>query len=100
MGQRLGRCLVINPGSAGEARDMRNGRLLTCCVLDTASGELVFKDYEDPRFAKPAQGPFRDGPTPGRPERFAAYTNIPSVVASHRRPVNQSTDRPPNLEEA
>jgi putative phosphoesterase len=50
MAERLGRCLVINPGSAGEARDHRNGRLLTCCVLDTASGELTFKDYEDPRF--------------------------------------------------
>jgi putative phosphoesterase len=51
MAERMERCLVINPGSAGEARDMRNGRLLTCCVLDTASGELTFKDYEDPRFA-------------------------------------------------
>src|SRR5215213_9544045 len=49
MAERLGRCLVINPGSAGEARDHRNGRLLSCCVLDTTSGEITFKDYEDPR---------------------------------------------------
>jgi putative phosphoesterase len=50
MAERMGRCLVINPGSAGEARDMRNGRLLTCCVLDVESGEVTFTDYEDPRF--------------------------------------------------
>jgi putative phosphoesterase len=50
MAERLGRCLVINPGSAGEARDHRNGRLLTCCVLDVESGEVTFTDYEDPRF--------------------------------------------------
>jgi putative phosphoesterase len=50
MAERLGRCLVINPGSAGEARDHRNGRLLTCCVLDVSSGEVTFTDYADPRF--------------------------------------------------
>ena len=50
MAERLGRCLVINPGSAGEARDSRNGRALSCCVLDVASGEVTFTDYPDPRY--------------------------------------------------
>jgi putative phosphoesterase len=48
MAERMGSCLVINPGSAGEARDFSNGRLLSCCVLDTASGEVVFHNYADP----------------------------------------------------
>jgi len=39
------------PINGKRARDHRNGRLLTCCVLDTASGEVTFTDYEDPRFA-------------------------------------------------
>jgi hypothetical protein len=36
---------VINPGSAGEARDPRNGRRLSCAVLDTASDEVVVTDF-------------------------------------------------------
>ena len=47
--RRVGRVLVINPGSAGEARDHRNGRLLSCAVLDTASEEVQLFDYPDPR---------------------------------------------------
>jgi putative phosphoesterase len=43
--RRLGRVLVINPGSAGEARDPRNGRRLSCAVLDTASEEVVVTDF-------------------------------------------------------
>src|SRR5260370_22033740 len=35
--RRVGKVLVINPGSAGEARDHRNGTQLSCAVLDTAS---------------------------------------------------------------
>jgi putative phosphoesterase len=35
--RRVGKVLVINPGSAGEARDQGNGRQLSCAVLDTAS---------------------------------------------------------------
>jgi putative phosphoesterase len=45
--RRVGRVLVINPGSAGEARDSRNGRQLSCAVLDTASEEVVVTDYPD-----------------------------------------------------
>lgn len=44
----VGRVLVVNPGSAGEPRDHRNGFKLSCAVLDTQSGEVVFHHYDDP----------------------------------------------------
>jgi len=47
--RRFGRVLVVNPGSAGEARDHRNFRQLSCAVLDTASEEVRVIDYPDPR---------------------------------------------------
>jgi putative phosphoesterase len=47
--RRIGRVLVVNPGSAGDARDARNGGLLTCAVLDTASEEVRLIDYADPQ---------------------------------------------------
>jgi putative phosphoesterase len=47
--RRIGRVLVINPGSAGEARDHRNGRRLSCAVLDTASEEVEILDFPDPQ---------------------------------------------------
>jgi putative phosphoesterase len=40
MAQRIGRALVINPGSAGDARDHANGRRLSYAVLDTGSDEV------------------------------------------------------------
>jgi len=43
--ERVGRALVINPGSAGDARDHRNGRQLSCAVLDPASEEVRIIDY-------------------------------------------------------
>ena len=46
---RIGRVLVINPGSAGEARDHRNGRQLSCALLDTTSEEVRIIDFPDPR---------------------------------------------------
>ncbi len=46
---RVGRVLVINPGSAGEARDSFNPGHLSCAVFDTASEEVVVLDYPDPR---------------------------------------------------
>ena len=46
---RIGNVLVINPGSAGEARDHRNGRQLSCAVLDLATEEVKLIDYPDPR---------------------------------------------------
>jgi putative phosphoesterase len=46
--RRVGGALVINPGSAGEARDSGNGRQLSCAVLDTATEEVVLTDFPDP----------------------------------------------------
>lgn len=40
--------LVINPGSAGHARDQRNGRQLSYCVLDTCSDQAIIENYPDP----------------------------------------------------
>jgi putative phosphoesterase len=48
MAERVGRVLVINPGSAGEARDARNAFRLSYAVLDTSSGEVAFHDFQDP----------------------------------------------------
>lgn len=47
--RRVGRVLVVNPGSAGEARDAGNGRRLSCAVLDTVSEEVVVTDFPDVR---------------------------------------------------
>jgi putative phosphoesterase len=46
--RRIGRVLVVNPGSAGEARDPRNGGQLSCAVLDTATEEVVLRDFPPP----------------------------------------------------
>lgn len=43
--RRVGRVLVVNPGSAGDGRDPRNGRQLSCAVLDTATEEVVVRDF-------------------------------------------------------
>jgi putative phosphoesterase len=51
--KRIGRVLVINPGSAGDARDSRNERQLSCAVLDTVSEEVRLIDYPDPRYFQP-----------------------------------------------
>ncbi len=48
--KRVGSVLVINPGSAGDARDSRNGRQLSCAVLDLVSEEVRVIDYPDPRY--------------------------------------------------
>ena len=48
MARRVGRTLVINPGSAGESRDPRNGFQLSYAVLDTEGEEVTFGDYPDP----------------------------------------------------
>ncbi len=46
MAVRVGRTLVINPGSAGQAIDVSNGRRLSYAVLETSSGEVVFDDFD------------------------------------------------------
>lgn len=50
--RRIGRVLVINPGSAGDGRDHRNGRQLSCAVLDTATEEARVIDYPDRRYVR------------------------------------------------
>jgi putative phosphoesterase len=45
--QRVGKVLVINPGSAGEARDNSNGRQLSCAMLDTMTEEVVLTNFPD-----------------------------------------------------
>jgi putative phosphoesterase len=50
--KRVGSVLVINPGSAGDARDSRNNRQLSCAVLDMSSEEVRVIDYADPRYAR------------------------------------------------
>jgi len=47
--RRIGRVLVINPGSAGDARDSANERQLSCAVLDTTTEEVVITDFPDGR---------------------------------------------------
>ena len=47
--RRVGKVLVINPGSAGDARDTGNGRQLSCAVPDTVSEEVAVTDYPEPR---------------------------------------------------
>ncbi len=48
MAQRFGQTLVINPGSAGDPRDHRNGFQLSCATWDTTTEEVIFYDYPDP----------------------------------------------------
>lgn len=50
--KRVGSVLVINPGSAGDARDSSNNRQLSCAVLDLSSEEVQVIDYPDPRHAR------------------------------------------------
>jgi putative phosphoesterase len=48
--RRVGRVLVINPGSAGDGRDSNNGRQLSCGILDTKTDEVEVINFPDPRF--------------------------------------------------
>lgn len=48
MAARAGKTLIVNPGSCGEARDHRNGFLLSAAVLDTQTDEVTFIDFPDP----------------------------------------------------
>ena len=45
MVHQLGRPLVINPGSVGQARDHHNGKRLSYAVLDPATGEVEIDNY-------------------------------------------------------
>src|SRR5262249_30271663 len=45
LGRRLGRGLVINPGSAGRAPTQGSARRWSCAVLDPATEQVVVTDY-------------------------------------------------------
>ena len=51
--QRVGHSLILNPGSAGEARGAGADAdaFLSCALLDTESREAVFLRYPDPTSA-------------------------------------------------
>ncbi len=49
--RRVGRVLVINPGSAGEARYDGSTWQLSCAILDTATEEVERIDFSDPHYA-------------------------------------------------
>lgn len=48
MARRVGRGLVVNPGSCGEARDHRNNFRLSYAILDTETEEVTFDHFDDP----------------------------------------------------
>jgi putative phosphoesterase len=48
LAHRVQGTVVVNPGSAGQPRDPRNGFRSTFAVLDTQSGEVVIHTYDDP----------------------------------------------------
>jgi putative phosphoesterase len=68
MAERVGRALVINPGSAGEPRDHRNGFQLSCAVLDTSNGEVEFHHFDDPTRPKVDPAHIPTGPSGRQPE--------------------------------
>jgi putative phosphoesterase len=49
--RRVGRVLVINPGSAGEARYGGSNWQLSCAILDTSTDAVELIDFPDPRYA-------------------------------------------------
>ena len=49
MAKRIGRALVINPGSAGDPRDPNNDFQVSYAVLDTVTEEVTFDSFPDPQ---------------------------------------------------
>jgi putative phosphoesterase len=66
MAAPVGRALVINPGSCGEARDHRNGFRLSWAMLDTETEEVAFDHFDDPTRppVRPPSGPEAAQPQP------------------------------------
>jgi putative phosphoesterase len=69
MAERVGRTLVINPGSCGEPRDARNSFQLSYAILDTASDEVTFDDFQDPTRAAVDPSIIPGGASPQRAHR-------------------------------
>ena len=47
--RRIGDVLVVNPGSTGDGRDMRNARQLSFAVIDTTTRDVSIIDFPDPK---------------------------------------------------
>ena len=78
MAERVGRTLVINPGSAGEPRDARNAFQLSYAVLDTATDEVLFDNFPDPTRAAVDPSIIPGGASPQRrPGNEPAPPNTP-----------------------
>jgi len=45
MVERVGRALVINPGSVGQARDPANGKHLSFAILDTSTDDVYIENF-------------------------------------------------------
>lgn len=54
---RINGTTIINPGSAGQPRDPKNGFRSSFAILDTQSGEVTLEVYDDP-VHKPQDGPY------------------------------------------
>lgn len=48
LARRIGRTLIVNPGSAGEPRDPHNDFQLSYAVLDTVDEAVTFGNFPDP----------------------------------------------------
>lgn len=48
--QHVGGVLVVNPGSTGDGRDLRNDRQLSFSVMDLDAMEVSVTDFADPRY--------------------------------------------------
>jgi putative phosphoesterase len=51
MATRVGRTLVVNPGSAGQGGDPDHPGVLSYAILDTESDEVTIHRFENPVFA-------------------------------------------------
>ncbi len=77
MAERIGRTLVINPGSVGEPRDARNGFQVSYAILDTETDEVRFTNFADPTRAAvdPAIIPGGAGDRGGAPRNEPSTPN-------------------------
>jgi predicted phosphodiesterase len=51
MARRVGRALVVNPGSVGMSDQPERGDDVGYAVVDTGSGEVTFRSFANPRRA-------------------------------------------------
>lgn len=91
MAQRVGRALVVNPGSAGDGRDHRNGRKLSYAVLDTATDQVLIDNFEvgDSEIPEFVEALGRTMIPPRERQTTAARAGwIETVVTDQLRPLN------------